>query len=289
MSFRDEVNSTTKSVMVETFITSLFSDPHRRFGDIIEDLLDNDDPDDDWMRDTLYDIEVIQLVQAGMKVLGLSGNNSDEQPDQSFGDEDNEEEEVDKDDDISDNDDIVTIEESDEDDGVEVAETEDGIEYSMREASEESDEDDEEDSDSSDDNEADTNGDNEEEPEEEPKKKKRKKKSKGGKKRKKLPPPENAAPRKKRKAVDAKKSRKDVEKDKEWEDYKKLVVKTLRANKAYDEETAVSNSVILNDVHGEDEWDKDEAAQLRTALSELAETEKIDKVGQRRGTRYYLN
>lgn len=241
MSFRDEVNSTTKSVMIETFITSLFSDPHRRFGDIIDDLLENNDPDDDWMKDTLYDLEVSQFVQAGMKILGLGLEDQD-------------------------------WERQGEDDGVIATEDEDGTTYSLDDSDEA-----------------------EEEPDPKPKKKKGKKKKKKGKKKKKKKPDDDVRkpPRKKksRNSVPAPsaKTKPADENDGNWNDYKKLVVKTLRAHRAYDGDTAVNNSVILNDIHGEKNWSAEESAQLRAAISELHQADKIDKVGKARGTRYHLN
>jgi len=219
MSFRDEVKDTTRAVMIETFITSLFSDPHRRFGDILDDLLETDDPDDDWMRDTLYDLEIGQIVRAGAKVMELVDGDLSDPSDDPPSDE-------------------------------EVA-------------------------------------DDDPEPAPPPRKKKKKKK--------KPPNSPEAAPKKKKK----KKKKPEVtstqnqdEGDSEagnWAEYKMLIVKALRACNARDEETAVNNGVILNAIHGEDNWDKAESAQLRTAMEELGEAGKTDKVGQRRGTRYHLN
>lgn len=220
MSFRDEVKDTTRAVMIETFITSLFSDPNRRFGDILEDLIETDDPDDDWMRETLYDLEIGQIVRAGVKVMGLVDGDL---PDQS-------------------------------------------------------------------DIEGATNDESEVEPAPPPRKKKKKKKK-----------PSNgpeAAPKKKKKK---KKKKPEVSSTRgqdngdgedeagNWSEYKMLIVKALRASNARDEETAVNNGVILNAIHGEDNWDKAESAQLRAAMEELGEAGKTDKVGQRRGTRYHLN
>jgi len=242
MSFRDEVNSTTKSVMIETFITSLFSDPHRRLGDIIDDILENDDPDDDWMKDTLYDLEVSQFVKAGVKLLGLSPELQDYEGD------------------------------PDEDDGIIATEDEDGTTYSAGEPDDE-----------------------EVEEEPTPKKKRKKKKKKGKKKKSKKPDDEvRKPPRKKKKqrnsvSANGVKTRPADENEGNWNDYKKLVVKALRSHKAYDGDTAINNSVILNDIHGEKNWSAEESAQLRTAIAELHQAEKIDKVGKARGTRYHLN
>lgn len=233
MSFRDSVKDNTKSVMIQTFITSLFADPHMRFGDILEDLIETDDPDDDWMRETLYDLEIGQLVRAGAKVMGLdlAGTGDDE--------------------------------------GVIATETEDGIEYGL----------------------PDEGDDDEEEvgPAPPPRKKKKKKKK----------APKNsteAAPKKKKKKkkappAPAKKPSSTEEEPvhPEWKGYLKLIVKALRTNKAYDEDTAVNNGVILNDIHGKGNWDKPESADLRRGIEDLVANDKVSKVGQRRGTRYHLN
>jgi hypothetical protein len=223
--------------MIETFITSLFSDPQRRFGDILEDLVDTDDPDDDWMRETLYDLEIGQIVKAGMKVMGLGGASSDSADDEFT---------------------IVTTEE------------EDGTTYSL---ADEPDEDDDV------------------EPADPPKKKKKKKKKKKAPKDIAEAAPKKTKKKKKPKVVPAKRSdaEDEEEADPEWVGYLKLIIKALRAAKAYDGETAVNNGVILNHIHGEDNWDKDESADLRRGMEELIEAKKADKVGQRRGTRYHLN
>jgi len=244
MSFRDNVKDNTKSVMIQTFITSLFADPQMRFGDILEDLIESDDPDDDWMRETLYDLEIGQIVKAGMKVMGLSS-------DDSF---------------VMHTEDVEV-----DDDGVVVSEADDGIEYTLGDSD-----------------------DSEEEEEETPPPKKKKKKAKA-----KKPParPVEAAPKKKKKKKNdgpqsppPKRSRdaEEEEDDPEWKDYLKLIIKALRSSKAYDDDTAVNNGVILNHIHGEDNWDKDESADLRRGMDELIEGEKAAKVGQRRGTRYHL-
>lgn len=239
MSFRDSVKDNTKSVMIQTFITSLFADPHMRFGDILEDLIETDDPDDDWMRETLYDLEIGQLVRAGMKVMGydkLGGANGLDS-DSTF-------------------------------DGVVATETEDGTEYSLA-------------------------GDNDEEevgPAEPPRTKRKKKKKKKPKN------PVEAAPKKKKKkkkkpqpTPTKSKGAEDAEVDPEWKGYLKLIVKGLRAHKAYDEDTAVNNGAVLNHIHGEDKWDKVESADLRRGIDDLVAEKKVSKVGQRRGTRYHLN
>jgi len=242
MSFRDSVKDNTKSVMIQTFITSLFSDPHVRFGDILEDLIETDDPDDDWMRETLYDLEIGQLVRAGAKVMGLDKVGGH------------------------------YVAPAEDDDGVVVTETEDGTEYSL----------------DGDDDDGGGNDDEEEVGPAEPPRKKRKKK----KKKKKPKNPAEAAPKKKKKKKKSKPTPKQVEEadvDPEWRDYLKLIVKGLRTHKAYDEDTAVNNGAILNHIHGEDNWDKVESADLRRGIEDLVKAGKVSKVGQRRGTRYHLN
>lgn len=274
MSFRDEVNNTTKSVMIETFITSIFKNPHRRFGDILEDLLELDDPDDDWMRDTLYDLEVGQFVRAGMKVMGLAqgevdekwvgGDTADEEPEEEEEDEPDEEADVDEDDEEEED----PEEEEEEDEGDEEDEDGDPISGPLRNKDDE-------------DHEAEgEEEEEEEEPDPEPKAKKKKKK-------KKAPPNGKAKKKKKVKSVPAKRQ-KDPEEESENEDYLKLILKALRAGKAYDEETAVNNRFVLDHIHGEDNHDDDEGAAFRAGIKELESREKICKVGQRRGTRYHL-
>lgn len=248
MSFRDSVKDNTKSVMIQTFITSLFADPNMRFGDILEDLIENDDPDDDWMRETLYDLEIGQLVKAGMKVMGLASEDT-------F---------------------IMHTEDVDFNDGA-TTETGDGTKYNIADDG--------------------INGEEEVGPAPPPRRKKKKKKKKAKnstetasrnstetapkkkkKKKKKTPPPPD------------KKSRDTQESEvhPEWKDYLKLIVKAMRTHKAYDEDAAVNNAVILNDIHGEGNWEKDESADLRRGIEDLVTNDKVSKVGQRRGTRYHL-
>ena len=245
MSFRDSVKDNTKSVMIQTFITSLFSDPHMRFGDILEDLIETDDPDDDWMRETLYDLEIGQLVKAGMKIMNLGSEGNGLDKDDAFG--------LDAD-----------------GDGVVTTETEDGTEYSL--------------------DGADSDGDDVG-PAEPPRKKKKKKKKKKPKNAAEAAPKKKKKKKKKPQSVPAKRSKdaEEAEVDPEWKGYLKLIVKGLRAHKAYDEETAVNNGAILNHIHGEDEWDKVESADLRRGIEDLVRTDNVSKVGQRRGTRYHLN
>lgn len=250
MSFRDNVKDNAKSVMIQAFITSLFADPHIRFGDILEDLIETDDPDDDWMRETLYDLEIGELVRAGMKVMGLTDE------------------------------DAFVIHTED----VEVGDDGIGVGGDI---------------------------DDEEEVGPAPPPQKKKKKSKNStedtpkKKKKKKKKPKNsveATPKKKKKKKKDSppatvKEPQDTEGDEtdsrrmesEWRGYLKLIVKALRTHKAYDEDTAVNNGAILNHIHGDNEWDKPESADLRRGIEDLVADDKVSKVGQRRGTRYHLN
>ena len=273
MSFRDEVNENTRTLAVETLIRTVFTKPHRKFGDIIEDLLESDEIDDDWMKETLFEMEISEFVQAGMRIMGLSDDGEDPPFDDSYIPVDPEEVE----DDISENgveevvyeDEEIPEADEEEDDGVIVEEDEEGTTYSAAPAA----------------------NDEPEEAEEEPRPKKKRKKKK---KKKKAKSSEDAPrpPKKKKKATvestPARAPREDA--GPEWKDYKKLVVKTMRGLGARSEEDAVNNSAILNEMHGEDNWDgKEEGAALRQALTELHDAEKVGKRGKARGTRYYLN
>lgn len=274
MTFRDEVNENTRTVMVETLIRTVFAKSHRKVGDIVEDLLDSDEIDDDWMKDTLFEMEISEFVRAGMRIMGLDGKDEVVLPDL--------EEDADEEDQLDAEDNHVSREEEDgsdvdnwpesqdevDEDGLIVEEDEEGTSFSLPEEKEE---------------------------EEEAKPKKRKKKKKKDKKPKKKAKPGDSArkppkKKKKKKAPDSVPARAPKEdEDPDWTDYKKLVVKTMRKLEARNEEDAVNNAAILNEMHGEDNWDKDESSALRQALTEHHKDDKVGKTGKARGTRYYLN
>jgi len=261
MSFRDEVNNTAKSALIEAFIASLFSNPNRRLGDILDDIMENDDPDDDWMRETLFDLEVRHLVKSGMKAMGLASESAAHAAVSHNDDDGN----GDGDDGDDDDDDVIVIE------------RDDGTDYILGE-------------DSDGDERGGESEDEDVEPAPPPKKKRKKKKIPRNtpevtqkKKKKKVTP--KAAP----KAASTRRSKGGSEEDAQQAGYNKLIVRALRAHKAYDEDTAVNNQVILNEMHGEGAWGDEESAALRGGISTLVTDNKVSKVGKRRGTRYHLN
>lgn len=270
MTFRDEVNENTRTVMVETLIRAVFAKPHRKVGDIIEDLLDSDEIDDDWMKDTLFEMEMSEFVRAGMRIMGLDGNGESDDGDEitlpDLVDDANEADLSDtEDDNVSreEEDDPAVEDQSEDIESLVVKEDEDGTSFSLPKEDEEK---------------------------SESKKKKRKKKGKKSKKRAKPAEDIRKPPKKKTKKIESIPARAPKEdEDPEWVEYKKLVVKTMRKLGARSEEDAMNNAAILNEMHGEDNWDKDESSALRQALTEHHKDDKVGKTGKARGTKYFLN
>lgn len=87
--------------------------------------------------------------------------------------------------------------------------------------------------------------------------------------------------KKSKKKATKKAPKKYADNNKGRSDFSKRIVKFLKENDAYDEESAWTSEQIRNEIGGD-------AAMARDIFSELIDANTLDSIGQARGTRYYL-